>query len=478
MRNIRIPSIRLDKTNVDAPTINRALDNIISNVNTLANETSTAIDAIVLQQNPVDILAGSGIAVVESPTNTWTITNTAQGSVQNIAAGNGISVAQVGGTYTITNTLPEDTQIVAGNDISVVESPAGTFTIANTSPASSISIAAGNAGIGVTQVGNAYTISNLGVQTLTAGTNITLSNAAGNWTINSVATSPAVTIQAFGSQGSFSFSKPASIQNIRVLAHGAGGSGGSGGLANTGGTAYGGQGGGRGDFIDMTLPASAFPATITGFVGVGGNGVAGVSVVGNGNNGIAGSATFVNMLTGSVLAAGGKAGVGGASGLPTISSGRFVPYYPTTGDSVAQSPTTGTPASSFCFLGGNCGGAGGGVLAGVASAGGGCRMGGDDPTLRSITDRTATTFIAGGAAGGNIGNQGSWDWSFGYNTGGVNTGFGAASGGGAGAGVNGGGGAFGKYGSGGGGGGACAFTGGISGTGNFGGDGWIIIAMW
>ena len=424
MRNIRIPSIRLDKTNVDAPTINRALDNIISNVNTLANETSTAIDAIVLQQNPVDILAGSGIAVVESPTNTWTITNTAQGSVQNIAAGNGISVSQVGGTYTITNTLPEDTQIVAGNDISVVESPAGTFTITNTSPAST------------------------------------------------------VTIQAFGSQGSFSFSKPAGIQNIRVLAHGAGGSGGSGGLANTGGTAYGGQGGGRGDFIDMTLPASAFPATITGFVGVRGNGVAGVSVVGNGNNGIAGSATFVNMLTGSVLAAGGKAGVGGASGLPTISSGRFVPYYPTTGDSVAQSPTTGTPASSFCFLGGNCGGAGGGVLAGVASAGGGCRMGGDDPTLRSITDRTATTFIAGGAAGGNIGNQGSWDWSFGYNTGGVNTGFGAASGGGAGAGVNGGGGAFGKYGSGGGGGGACAFTGGISGTGNFGGGGWIIIAMW
>lgn len=150
MRNIRIPSIRLDKTNVDAPTINRALDNIISNVNTLANETSIAIDAIELQQNPVDVLGGSGISVIESPTNTFTITNTAQASVDDILAGTGISVVESPlGTFTITNTLPENTSVLGGTGISVVQSPAGTFTITNTLPENT-NVVAGQ-GINVTQ---------------------------------------------------------------------------------------------------------------------------------------------------------------------------------------------------------------------------------------------------------------------------------------------------------------------------------------
>jgi hypothetical protein len=150
MRRIQLPSIRLDKTNVDAPTINRALDNIISNVNTLANETSTAIDAIVLQQNPVDVLGGSGITVVESPTNTFTITNTDPASLVDVLAGSGIAVVESPtGTFTITNTLPENTSVLAGTGISVVQSPAGTFTITNTLPENT-NIVAGQ-GINVTQ---------------------------------------------------------------------------------------------------------------------------------------------------------------------------------------------------------------------------------------------------------------------------------------------------------------------------------------
>ena len=131
----KIPSIRLDKSNVDAPTINRALDNIINNVNTLANETANAIDDIVVQQNAVDVLAGAGIAVVESPTNTFTITNTDPASLVDVLAGAGIAVVESPtGTFTITNTLPENTNIVAGQGINVTQSPLGTFTIDNTAP--------------------------------------------------------------------------------------------------------------------------------------------------------------------------------------------------------------------------------------------------------------------------------------------------------------------------------------------------------
>ena len=134
MKNRKINTIRLDKTNVDAPTINRALDNIISNVNTFIGETTTAIDNIsTTSASPVTINGGYGIAVSESPTNTFSITNTLPGSVQNVIGGTGIAVANLGGgTYQITNTLPEDTNIIAGSGIGVVEGPTGTFTITNT----------------------------------------------------------------------------------------------------------------------------------------------------------------------------------------------------------------------------------------------------------------------------------------------------------------------------------------------------------
>ena len=110
MKITKIPSIRLDKTNVDAPTINRALDNIISNVNTLATNTAAAIDALEDQaatgSGVQDIQAGTGISVAEAPPGTFTITNTAPGS--------------------------GSVDVLAGTGISVVESPTDTFTVTNT----------------------------------------------------------------------------------------------------------------------------------------------------------------------------------------------------------------------------------------------------------------------------------------------------------------------------------------------------------
>ena len=134
IRQTRIPRIRFDKSNIDAPTVNRALDNIIDNTNSFINETVKAINDLEVASNPVDVVAGSGVSVVESPPNTFTISNTNPGVVQNLVAGTGVSIVQSPpGTFTVTNTLPENTDVVAGSGISVVESPTGTFTITNIS---------------------------------------------------------------------------------------------------------------------------------------------------------------------------------------------------------------------------------------------------------------------------------------------------------------------------------------------------------
>jgi len=154
MRNKKIPNIRFDKSNVDAPTINRAFDNIITTLNPFIEEAAQSIndlEALTIAATGVeDILAGPGIGVVESPLGTFTISNTALPTVDDILAGAGISVVQSPpGTFTITNTLPENTSVLAGTGISVVQSPAGTFTITNTLPENT-NIVAGQ-GINVTQ---------------------------------------------------------------------------------------------------------------------------------------------------------------------------------------------------------------------------------------------------------------------------------------------------------------------------------------
>jgi hypothetical protein len=96
-------------------------------VNALANETANAIDDIVIQQNPVDVIGGTGISVIESPPNTFVITNTGIGSTTNIVAGTGISVVESPtDTFTITNTAPSPA------NVALLSGPAQTFTNDNT----------------------------------------------------------------------------------------------------------------------------------------------------------------------------------------------------------------------------------------------------------------------------------------------------------------------------------------------------------
>ena len=107
MKRITVPQIRLDPKTVDAPTINRALDNIVTKVNDLANTTANAITLLEGAPSAAvqDIQAGSGIGVVEAPPGTFTITNTDPGSAVDVLGGSGILVTESpAGTFTLFNT--------------------------------------------------------------------------------------------------------------------------------------------------------------------------------------------------------------------------------------------------------------------------------------------------------------------------------------------------------------------------------------
>lgn len=192
MRNRKIPNIRLDKSNVDAPTINRALDNILNNVNTFIGETVEAVAAIEAQPaaEPVTIVGGNDITVTESPANTFTIDYSGSPSGVNINGGTGISVVEAPpGTFTIDNTG------------ALLSGPAQTFTNDNTF-AGAVTTFAGaivqtNAGTTFTNNGtianvgsiqggvvNATTYQNLPVDDIQAGSGIAVTESpAGTFTI-------------------------------------------------------------------------------------------------------------------------------------------------------------------------------------------------------------------------------------------------------------------------------------------------------
>lgn len=94
IRNRKIPKIRFDKTNTDAPTINRALDNIIDNLNPFISETTDAINnftgsgggpssitinpqaAASVSGNNFNLLGANGITFASNGTDTITISQT------------------------------------------------------------------------------------------------------------------------------------------------------------------------------------------------------------------------------------------------------------------------------------------------------------------------------------------------------------------------------------------------------------------
>jgi len=69
IRNKRIGKIRFDKTNVDAPTINRALDNIIDNLNNTQSEIIDAVNSIETSGAPITIDPQGAAAVTSNRFN-------------------------------------------------------------------------------------------------------------------------------------------------------------------------------------------------------------------------------------------------------------------------------------------------------------------------------------------------------------------------------------------------------------------------
>ncbi len=145
IRNKKISNVRLDKNNVDSPTINRALDNIINTVNPYIDESAAAINQ--LQEDLANLSAGGG-----------NITITPEGAAQ--VAGNSFVFSGSGGISYGSN----------GSDtLTIFQQP---ITVA----------AQGTAGTGQ---GNSLTFNAAGGLTATrSGTTITYTGAPQNITLN------------------------------------------------------------------------------------------------------------------------------------------------------------------------------------------------------------------------------------------------------------------------------------------------------
>lgn len=104
-------------------------------------------------------------------------------------------------------------------------------------------------------------------------------------------------IQTF--TGSGTWTKPADVSQVRVIAIGGGGGGGSGRKGAAGTIRYGGAGGGGGARVDQVLSASSLSSTVTVTVGLGGSGAAAQTTNStDGNNGAdGGNTTFGSYLT-------------------------------------------------------------------------------------------------------------------------------------------------------------------------------------
>jgi len=201
--------------------------------------------------------------------------------------------------------------------------------------------------------GTNYTLANL-----TAGTGISIVNAAGAITINGTA-SAGPQAQVFLSSGTFTV--PTGITNVQVILFGGGG-GGGGGLYGNGGGGSGGQGGMGIAYV------TGISGTVTVTVGAGGNG--------GGNNayGAAGGTTSFGSFA---TATGGAGGGSFSSGPADVANGAFS----TTGTKITYMPAS-TPqpfgTSTWAIAHGGAygsqsmsGGAGGNGFSGGGGGGGG-----------------------------------------------------------------------------------------------------------
>lgn len=303
--------------------------------------------------------------------------------------------------------------------------------------------------------------------TLTAGTNVTITNGPGSITIASTGGSATPTaVQTFINNGTWT--KPAGARMVNIQLLGAGGGGGSGRKDTTSGAIRcGGGGGGGGSIVNITVPAAILGATETVTIGTPGiGGAAQVTDLTNGNGGQAGTATSFGS---NIIANGGTGGAGGTATAGTGGSGVLQGNNGASASTTGGIGNTGVPSAitSAAQPGGASGASGGGLgvsNTAVAGAGGG---------------RGLIANLAGGLAGAAGGANATNGNANGFAINGLcATGSGGGSGGSSITASGGNGGTGGFPAAGGGGGGACGFSSGFSGAGGSGGAGMAVITTY
>ena len=456
--------------------------------NTLSKATLTAGTNVTITNGPGTITinasgGSSGVSSFDGGTTGLTPETATTGA---ISLGGTLAIAN-GGTGATTRQNAMDAlagattsgQYLRGNGTDVVMSAiqaadVPTLNQSTTGTADNVTgtVAVANGGTGQTSytdgqilIGNT-TGNTLAKATLTAGTNVTITNGPGSITIASTGGSATPTaVQTFINNGTWT--KPAGARMVNIQLLGAGGGGGSGRKDSTSGTIRcGGGGGGGGSYVNITVPAAIFGATETVTIGVPGiGGAAQVSDFTNGTGGGPGTATSFGA---NIIAPGGTGGAGGTATTGTGGSGVLQGNSGASASQTGGTANTGVPSAvtSAAQPGGASGASGGGLgvsNTAVAGAAGG---------------RGLIANLAGGLAGA-VGGSATNGNANGFAINGL---FATGSGGGSGgssitaSGGNGGTGGFPA--AAGGGGGACGFASGFSGAGGSGAAGIAVITTY
>ena len=459
----------------------------IANGGTGATTRQDAMDALAgattsgqyLRGNGTDVVM-SAIQAVDVPTLNQSTTGTASNVTGTVAIANGgtgattqqAALNAIAGATTTAQFLRGNGTNVSMSAIQAADVP--TLNQSTTGTAANVTgvVAVANGGTGQTTytdgqilIGNT-TGNTLAKATLTAGTNVTITNGPGSITIASTGGSATPTaVQTFINNGTWT--KPAGARMVNIQLLGAGGGGGSGRKDTTSGTVRcGGGGGGGGSYVNITVPAVILGATETVTIGI--SGIGGGAQATDATNGTGGQSGTATSFGSNIIANGGTGGGGGTATTGTNGTGVLQGNNGSSASTTGGIGGTGIPSAitSSAQPGGAGGGSGGGLgtsNTAVAGAAGG---------------RGLIVNLAGGLAGAANANASNGNANGFAINGLCATGSGGGSGGSSitASGGNGGNGGFPA--AGGGGGGACGFSSGFSGAGGSGGAGMAVITTY